>query len=144
MTSKSEMIILPTETFSCISHAANSFVKEEKFTRRKENHFLFENSITGTKRICKINSHLSTKEVSPSKYRQIFLEKNFEVKQYKEDSDKKLQKNCSFNFIADHYTILNTDNSYYDLSDISSLNLNTSKEESSSDNDDAIEFHIKN
>ena len=87
MTSKIEMIILPTETFSCISHAANSFVKEEKFTRRKENHFLFENSITGT---------------------------------------------------------LNTDNSYYDLSDISSLNLNTSKEESSSDDDDAIEFHIKN
>ena len=66
------------------------------------------------------------------------------MKQYKEGSDKKLQKNCSFNFIADHYTILKTDNSYYDLSDISSLNLNTSKEESSSDDDDAIEFHIKN
>lgn len=63
---------------------------KKKSSRRKENHFLFENSITGTKRICKINSHLSTKEVSPSKYRQFFLEKNFEVKQYKEDSDKKL------------------------------------------------------
>ena len=118
--------------------------KKKSSLEEKKIIFYLKNSITGTKRICKINLHLSTKEVSPSKYRQFFLEKNFEVKQYKEDSDKKLQKNCSFNFKADHYTILNTDNSYYDLSDISSLNLNTSKEESSSDDDDAIEFHIKN
>lgn len=144
MTSKSNVIILPTETFSCISQ--NSFVREEKFIRRKNNNLLFESGI-GKKRPNKINSHshLSTKEISPSKYRRnFFFEKMDEVKQYKEDSDKKLHKKC--NFIEHNYTMLNTDNTYYNLSDISSLNLNTSREESSSDDDNeyAIEFNYKN
>ena len=139
MTSKSNVIILPIETFSCISQ--NSFVREEKFIRRKNNNILFESG-TGKKRLNKINSHLSTKEISPSKYRNnFFFEKMDEVKQYKEDNDKKLHKKC--NFIEHNYTMLNTDNSYNNLSDISSLNLNTSREESSSDDDNeyAIEFN---
>lgn len=142
MTNKSNVIILPTETFSCNSQ--NSFVREEKFIRRKNYILLFESG-TGMKRSNKINSHLSTKEISPSKYRSnFFFEKMDEVKQYKEDSDKKLHKKC--NFIEHNYTMLNTDNSYNNLSDISSLNLNTSREESSSDDDDeySIEFNYKN
>ena len=142
MTNKSNVIILPTETFSCNSQ--NSFVREEKFIRRKNNNLLFESGI-GKKRSNKINSHLSTKEISPSKYRRnFFFEKMDEVKQYKEDSDKKLHKKC--NFIEHNYTMLNTDNTYNNLSDISSLNLNTSREESSSDDDNeyANEFNYKN
>ena len=142
MTNKSNVIILPTETFSCISQ--NSFVREEKFIRRKNYILLFENG-TGMKRNNKINSHshLSTKEISPSKYRRnFFFEKMDEVKQYKEDNDKKLHKKGSFNFIEHNYTMLNTDNSYYNLSDISSLNLNTSREESSSDDDDEYEYAV--
>ena len=142
MTNKSNVIILPTETFSCNSQ--NSFVREEKFIRRKNNNLLFESGI-GKKRSNKINSHLSTKEISPSKYRRnFFFEKMDEVKQYKEDNDKKLHKKCTF--IEHNYTMLNTDNSYNNLSDISSLNLNTSREESSSYDDDeySIEFNYKN
>ena len=141
MTNKSNVIILPTETFSFNSQ--NSFVREEKFIRRKNNNLLFESGI-GKKRSNKINSHLSTKEISPSKYRRnFFFEKMDEVKQYKEDNDKKLHKKGSFNFIEHNYTMLNTDNSYNNLSDISSLNLNTSREESSSDDDNeySIEFN---
>ena len=116
MTSKSNVIILPTETFSFNSQ--NSFVREEKFIRRKNYILLFESG-TGMKRNNKINSHshFSTKEISPSKYRRnFFFEKMDEVKQYKEDNDKKLHKKC--NFIEHNYTMLNTDNSYYKISQV--------------------------
>ena len=54
-----------------------------------------------------------------------------------EDSDKKrnLKKTNTVSYISESCTILNKEHSYYDLSDISSLNLNSSKEESSDDDE---------
>ena len=49
-------------------------------------------------------------------------------------------------YISESCTMLNKDHSYYDLSDISSLNLNSSKEENSDDDEDdncAIVFNIE-
>lgn len=143
------MIILPTETFSSTSTSANSFVKEEKFTRLKSITLSFDNiTKTRCKRIEKKNSHLSTKEVSPSKFREKFLEKiaEYEHKKYNEDSDKKkkYKKRNTVNYISESFTMINKEHSYYDLSDISSMNLNSSKEESSDDSEDAIELNIEN
>lgn len=151
MSNKSEMIILPTETFSSTSASTNSFVKEEKFTRLKSNTPSHKsNTKPQCKRIEKKNSHLSTKEVSPSKFREKFLEKmaEYEKKKYNEDSDKKrnLKKTNTVSYISESCTILNKEHSYYDLSDISSLNLNSSKEESSDDDEDndcALVFNIE-
>lgn len=152
MSNKSEMIILPTETFSSTSASTNSFVKEEKFIRLKSNTPSHKsNNKPQCKRIEKKNPHLSTKEVSPSKFRETFLEKmaEFENKKYNEYSDKKrnLKKTKTVSYISESCTMLNKEHSYYDLSDISSLNLNSSKEESSDDDEDndcAIVFNIEN
>ena len=112
MSSKSEMIILPTETFSSTSASTNSFVKEEKFTRYKSNTPSHETKTkTQCKRIEKKNSHLSTKEVSPSKFREKFLEK---IAKYNEESDKKrnLKKTNTVSYISESCTMLNKDHSY--------------------------------
>ena len=71
-----------------------------------------------------------------------------EQEEYNEESDKKrnLKKTNTVSYISESCTMLNKDHSYYDLSDISSLNLNSSKEESSDDDEDdncAIVFNIE-
>ena len=71
-----------------------------------------------------------------------------EQEEYNEESDKKrnLKQTNTVSYISESCTMLNKDHSYYDLSDISSLNLNSSKEESSDDDEDdncAIVFNIE-
>ena len=71
-----------------------------------------------------------------------------EQEEYNEESDKKrnLRGTDTVSYISESCTMLNKDHSYYDLSDISSLNLNSSKEESSDDDEDdncAIVFNIE-
>ena len=61
----------------------------------------------------------------------------------KEDKVPLKKRNTQF-YISESFTMLNKENSYYDLSDISSLNLNSSKEEGSDYEKYEINFEDNN
>ena len=89
--------------------------------------------------IKKKESHLSHKEISTTKFREQFLDR---IKECLE-SDIKERNNKKRKTIIYHSETINFNDKSYELSDISSLNLNSSKEEENNEEDDnSFEFHF--
>ena len=149
MSQKDEAIItLPIETYSNTSASSNYFVKEQRYHRNKKEEWnIISKDETRQKfRLLKKASHFSQKELSPKQFREKFLKRLNEYNENntaKEDKVPLKKRNTQF-YISESFTMLNKENSYYDLSDISSLNLNSSKEEGSDYEQYEINFEDNN
>ena len=133
MDKDNEIVTLPIETYTHTPSSTFSYIKEERYSRHTNTN---EQKVFQRKNmIKKKESHLSHKEISPTKFREQFLDR---IKECLE-SDIKERKTI----IHHSETILNFNDKSYELSDISSLNLNSSKEEENNEEDDnSFEFHF--
>ncbi len=133
MDKDNEIVTLPIETYTHTPSSTFSYIKEERYSRHTNTN---EQKVLQRKNmIKKKGSHLSHKEISPTKFREQFLDR---IKECLE-SDIKERKTI----IHHSETILNVNDKSYELSDISSLNLNSSKEEENNEEDDnSFEFHF--
>lgn len=127
MKMENDLVILPPETFSNTSSSANSFIQVEKLTRgcsKIEIRGKIQSPVRQTNTILKKASHLSQKEISPEKFREKFLKKIVEFELEKENLVARRPNKYhteAFSFVDD--------NLYYDISDISSLDLNSSADD---------------
>ena len=148
MTQEEAIITLPIETYSNTSSSSNYFVKEQRYNRTKQEQWniVMKDETRNNFRLLKKPLHFSQKELSPKQFREKFLKRLNEYNENnsnKEDSIPLKKKNTQY-YISESFTMLNKENSYYDLSDISSLNLNSSKEEGSDDEQYEINFEDNN
>lgn len=127
MKMENDIVILPPETFSNTSSSANSFIRVEKLARgcrKNEIRGNTESPVREIKTILKKTSHLSQKEISPEKLREKFLKKIDDF-----DFDKEnLVVRRPHKYHTEAISFLG-DNLYYDISDVSSLDLNSSADD---------------
>ena len=134
-----EFVTLPIETYTN-TPSTFSYIKEERYSRLTNTNENNGKKVFQRKNmIKKKGSHLSQKELSPTKFREKFFDR---IKECLENDIKERNNTKKKTIIYRSETILNINDKCYDLSDISSLNLNSSKEEENNDDDDSLEFHF--
>ena len=124
---ENDLVILPPETFSNTSSSANSFIQVEKLTRgcsKIEIRGEIQSPVRQTNTILKKASHLSQKEISPEIFREKFLKKIGEFELEKEN----LVARRPNKYHTEALSFVD-DNLYYDISDVSSLDLNSSADD---------------
>lgn len=138
MDKDNEIVTLPIETYTNTPSSTFSYIKEERYSRHSNSN---EKKVFQRKNILKKKgSHLSQKEISPTKFREQFLDR---IKECLENDIRERNNKKRKTIIYHSETILNFNDKCYELSDISSLNLNSSKEEENNEEEDnSYEFHF--
>lgn len=138
MDKDNEIVTLPIETYTHTPSSTFSYIKEERYSRHTNTN---EQKVFQRKNmIKKKGSHLSHKEISPTKFKEQFLDR---IKECLESDIKERNNKKRKTIIYHSETNLNFNDKSYELSDISSLNLNSSKEEENNEEDDnSFEFHF--